>query len=163
MSRIFLIASIVVSSLCLAIGYWLGGLLAIALSVLLWGAFWLIAVRRGWSWFANIGLLETFSLAAAALWLKLPAVWMLAGALGSLLAWDLTAFTHRLQLGAPQDDLRILERNHLIWLGLLAGLGLLLSIAAAWIPLRLTLGWGLLLAALAGLGLLSLITWLLRE
>jgi hypothetical protein len=77
--------------------------------------------------------------------------------LGSLLAWDLADFSRRLRRAAPEDDLRLLEKQHLMRLAGLGGLSLVLTLAALIVRLQVSFGWLFLLAIVAVLGLLQLV------
>ena len=147
----------------LAWGYWGGGYAMAALALLLGGAVWLAGQWRRWMWLLAAGLAGVAAVSAAGLALGLPWGWMIAGAAGGLLAWDLAEFDHRLGLAAPSDDRRAIERRHLAWLGLTVGFGLVLAVVAGLIRLRLSFGWAALLALVAALATARLVSWLRRE
>ena len=77
--------------------------------------------------------------------------------LGSFLAWDLADFSRRLQHAAPEDDLRQLEKRHLLWLAGLGAIGLSLNLMALLIHVQLSFGWMFLLALVAVLGMVQLV------
>ncbi|MBN1137439.1 MAG: hypothetical protein JXM73_12695 [Anaerolineae bacterium] len=87
---------------------------------------------------------------------------LVASALGGLLAWDLADLNQRLRLAAASDDVSAIKRHHLVWLGLTAGVGLLLTTAAMLIPLHFSFAWTVLLALVAVLGMAWLVAWLYR-
>jgi hypothetical protein len=87
---------------------------------------------------------------------------MVVGASGGLLAWDLTDLDRRLRLADSTDDLSTIRRRHLVWLGLAAGIGLLLAAAAMLIPLRFSFALTVFLALAAVLGMTRLVSWLHR-
>jgi len=161
----------------LAWGYRENGSVAAALTLLLFGVLWLAAQWR-WPrpiprplvgictgvrvWFSALGLVVVAAAAAAGLLLGAPSGWMVVGASGGLLAWDLTDLDRRLRLADSTDDLSTIRRRHLVWLGLAAGIGLLLAAAAMLIPLRFSFALTVFLALAAVLGMTRLVSWLHR-
>jgi len=114
---------------------------------------------------AAAGLLVTAAAAAAVLMLEAPAgvrIILIAGALGGLVAWDLAGLSRRLRLAAASDDVSAIRRRHLVWLGLTAGAGLLLTGGAMLIPLHFSFGWTVVLTLVAILGMARLVSWLFR-
>jgi len=112
-----------------------------------------------------LGLVISAMAAAAGLMLGVPSslrITLIAVALGGLLAWDLTGLRRRLRLAAAGDDLSIIRRRHLAWLGLAVGAGLLLTIAAMLIPLHFSFAWTTFLALAAILAMAQLVSRLLR-
>ena len=159
----------------LAWGYWENGNVVLALAMLLFGGLWVAAQWR-WpgpvlrhlvltgtgvrAWFSGLGLVIAAAAAAAGFLLGAPSGWMIAGALGGLLAWDLTDLDRRLGLADTADDLSTIKRRHLTWLGLTAGVSLLLTTAAMLIPLRFSFALTVFLAFAAVLGMTRLVAWL---
>ena len=187
MIRALCLAFIGLGAAALAWGYWQNGVVAAALALLLFGALELVAQWR-WpqpvprrlvgtpsfcsgrsdrgtglrAWFSALGLVVTAAAAAAGLILGAPSGWMIAGALGGLLAWDLADLDRRLGLADSIDDLSTIRRRHLTWLGLTAGTGLLLTSAAMLIPLHFSFALTVFLALAAVLGMARLVSWLHR-
>lgn len=121
-------------------------------------AVWLIAHFRKWYWFSSLALLITVFAAAYGVWQQFPAVWMLLGALGGLLGWDLSDFARRLSYAAPMDDTRSMERRHLERVGIVAALGLGLALLSVYIRInRLAFEVAVVLVLLAALGLTRLV------
>jgi hypothetical protein len=124
---------------------------------LLPGVLWLIGrwcgPRRpvGRRWAAGAALILIFALAAAGLWIGLGAVWMLAGAVAGLCAWDLDDFEGRLATAARVADRATLERKHVWYLAGTSAAGLALALGSLQIRLRL----GFLPAILLGLLVLA--------
>jgi hypothetical protein len=121
---------------------------------LLLAAVWIFMHFRKWYWFSSIGLLITVIAAAYGVWREFPAVWMLLGALGGLLSWDLSDFARRLNYAAPMDDTKTMERQHLTRAGIVAALGgglALLSVYVRISRLPFEIAVGLLLLAVLGL------------
>jgi hypothetical protein len=133
----------------------LQGLLAI-------GAFWLYAGWRRWAWASSGIVLLLVAGAGYGLWIELSPGWMIAGALGSLLAWDLSEFMRRLDVAPQTDDLRGMKRRHLARLTIVALVGLLLASISMLVRVEFTLEWIMLLTLIAVLGVTQLVGWLRR-
>jgi hypothetical protein len=155
-----LLFSILMGIGSLAWGYSQVGLPQFARWIVVFGAVWLLAVWQRWRWFATVGLIFSFLVAALGLWfLNFPPGWMFAGAIGGLLAWDLTYFDLRLRFAASDEERHAMEGRHLVRVSTLALLGFLLSSLAMAIKLQFSFQWALLLAIVATLGIMQLITW----
>ncbi len=133
MTRAAFFVSVLLGVGCLAFAYAKAGLGQVWRPLLILGALWLLAGWRGWYWFSSLGFLSLLALAGFGLWIELSPVWMLGGALGGLFALDLADFMRRMRFAlekqAPEqyDQLKSVERNHLIRLALVALMGILLS------------------------------------
>ncbi|GAB4422354.1 MAG: hypothetical protein Kow002_11680 [Anaerolineales bacterium] len=147
----------------LAWGYSLRGLDFVIDWMLAFGALWLFAGWRRWTWFSAIGLFLTVAAAAFGLWYGFSTGWMLAGAIGGLLAWDLTDFMRRTRLAADITDLPGLERRHLARVTIVALLGLGLASISMIMRVEFTFEWIMLLAAVAVFGITQLAGWLRRR
>jgi hypothetical protein len=159
MTTIALVLSILLGNASLAMGYGQAGATDTSRWFLLLAALWLFAHFRKWYWFSSIGMLVMLVAAAYGIWLQYPAVWMLLGAVGGLLAWDLSDFARRLSLASPMDDTRSMELRHLERVGIVAALGLglaLLSVFLRFQRLAFEVAAGLLLLAALGLARLVL-------
>jgi hypothetical protein len=158
MTIIALISSILLGAVSLAIGYAQAGASNYSLWFLLLAAAWLLTHFRKWDWFASIALLLIVFAAAYGVWREYPTVWMLLGALGGLLGWDLSDFARRLSYASPMDDTRSMERLHLERAGIVAALGFGLAILSVVIRVeRLAFEVAVGLALLAALGLTRLV------
>lgn len=131
--------------------------------LLVLGALWLFAGRQRWVWFSTLALVITVFLAAFGLWIELPSGWMISGALGALLAWDLTDFMRRLRFAPLMDDLRALERRHLTRLTIVTVIGVLLASIPMLVRMEFTFEWIMLLTLVAVLGVTQLVSWLRRR
>lgn len=166
MTRIAFIVSVALGVGCLAFGYADSGLGQAPRWLLFFGVLWVFAEWRGWTWFSSLGFLAMVALAALGLWIELPPGWMFAGALGGLLAWDLSDFMRRLRFalekGAPgkYDEWKNLERHHLARLALVALVGILLSGLSMLIHLAFSFEWVILSALVTALGAALLVAWL---
>ena len=152
--------SIVLGIGSLAWGYLQVGLPLFARWILFFGAVWLFAVWQRWRWFAPIGLIFSFLAAAVGLWfLNFAPGWMFAGAIGGLLAWDLTYFQVRLRFAASDEERRIMEGRHFARVSAIALLGFLLASLAMVVKLQFNFEWALVLAVVAILGATQLVRW----
>jgi len=161
MTIIALIISIVLGTGSLAIGYSQMGLTDPARGFVLLGALWLAAHWRKWYWFSSVGLLVTIIAAAYGVWHQFPIIWMLLGALGGLLGWDLSDFARRLSYAAPMDDTSGMERRHLERVGIVAALGFGIALLSVFIHIRrLAFEVAVGLVLLAALGLARMVIML---
>src|SRR5512140_213123 len=160
MTLLGLLFGIVLGIGSLAWGYLQVGLPQFARWIAAFGVLWLFAVWQRWRWFAAIGLIFSFLVAALGLWfLNFPPGWMFAGAIGSLLAWDLTWFRYRQHFIASADERRAMEGRHLVRVVVLALLGFLLASLAMAVKLQFNFQWALLLTLVAILGTMQLVSW----
>ena len=144
----------------LAFGYHLAGLAPFVRWIIFFGALWLIAVWQRWRWFAYVGITSNLLVAALGLWLlNFPPGWMLAGAIGGLLAFDLTDFRYRLRFSASDQERHIVERRHLPRITLLAILGMALASLAMLIKRQFTFEWAWMLVIVAAFGMIQLVVW----
>jgi hypothetical protein len=161
--KIFSSIGIGLASLTLACGYAINSLWVGAFISALIGFFWLIGQRRHWVWTASLGLILFIGMAAFGIWLELPAVLMLCGAVATLAAWDLDDFSMRLQRAKRVEGERQLVRSHLWRLLMVSALGLLLGGIALGVTVTFGFWWALLLGLVAILGLGRTIGLLRRE
>lgn len=160
MTLIALLFSITLGIGSLAWGYTQVGLPQFANWILVFGVCWLVAVWQRWRWFAYAGMIFNFLAAALGLWfLNFPPGWMFAGAIGGLLAWDLTDFQYRQRFAAADEERRAMEKRHLFRLSYLALLGFLLANTAMALKLQFNFEWTLLSALVAALGITQIVTW----
>jgi hypothetical protein len=154
MTNIALILSILLGTASLAIGYGQAGVTTYSIWFLLLAALWLFTHFRKWYWFSSVALLAMIVAAAYGVWQGYPTVWMVMGAVGGLLGWDLSDFARRLDYASPMDDTRTMERRHLERAGIVAGLGLILALLSIFLRferLAFEVAVGLLLLAALGL------------
>lgn len=164
MTRIALILSILLGTASLAMGYSQGGAVGYARWFLLLAVLWLVAHFRKWYWFSSVALLLVIAAAAYGVWRGFPTMWMLLGAVGGLLGWDLFDFARRLSYAAPMDDTRSMERHHLTRIGIVAVLGLSLALLSVFIHVRrLAFEVAVGLVLLAALGLTRLVIGLRKK
>ncbi len=160
MTLLALLFSITLGIGSLAWGYTLVGLPEFARWILIFGVAWLFAVWQRWRWFAYAGVTFNFLAAALGLWfLNFPPGWMFAGAIGGLLAWDLTYFLYRQRFAASDEERRAMEKRHLFRISFLALLGFGLASAAMVLKLQFNFEWALLSAVVAALGITQIVIW----
>jgi len=154
MTIIAMVLSIIMGTGSLAYGYSLVGFADPVRWLILLGVVWLAAHWRKYYWFSSVALLLTLIAAAYGVWREFPTVWMLLGALGGLLGWDLSDFARRLRYASPADDVKDMERHHLARVGVVAVLGLGLALLSLFIHVRrlaFEVAVGLVLLAVLGL------------
>ncbi len=163
MSYFALILSLLMGVSSLAWGFYDGGYPDIAFAILGLGLLWGWSIWRRWRWFSRVGLLALTLGAAAGLWQNLPFGWMLAGGVGGLLTYDLSAFIYRLRFAAPGEDTGQLERTHLARLGLLIVLTITFaSIVMLW-QSEFTFEWAIFLGLASVWGVSLLVRWMMRN
>jgi hypothetical protein len=158
MTIIALLLSILLGTVALVIGYLQAGVSDYTIWFFLLAVIWLVTHFRKWYWFSSIALLIILVAAAYGVWREFPTVWMLLGALGGLLGWDLSDFARRLSYASPMDDTRSMERLHMERVGIVAALGFGLAILSVVIRVeRLAFEVAVGLVLLAALGLTRLV------
>ena len=158
MTIVAMIISILLGTASLAFGYSQAGLRSPALWCVLLGIVWILAHWRKVYWFSALGLFLSIIAAGYGVWHSFTTVWMLLGALGGLLGWDLSDFAMRLSYAAPADDVRGMERRHLERVGVVAVLGFGIAILSVVIHVnRLAFEVAVGLVLLAAIGLTRLV------
>ena len=158
MTLVAMILSIILGTGSLAYGYFQAGMPDPARWCTLLGIVWILAHWRKVYWFSALGLLLTIGAAAYGVWHNFTTIWMLLGALGGLLGWDLSDFAMRLSYAAPSDDIEGMERRHLERVGIVAVLGFGLALLSLVIHInRLAFEVAVGLVLLAALGLTRLV------
>jgi hypothetical protein len=155
--------SIVVGAGSLAWGFYSAGQASVAGWTVLFGLAWLVAEFRRWRWFASLGLLACIALAGLGLWLNLPLGWMLAGAVGALIAWDLADFNQRIEHASTEDDVPGLTRRHLLRISIVTIGGLVLSLFSMLARLKFSFEWVTFLTILAAIGIVQLVSRMRKE
>jgi hypothetical protein len=157
------ILSVMLETGSLAYGYSQMGLSEPARRFVLLGIIWLLAHWRKYYWFSSVALFVVLIAAAFGIWVEFPTIWMLLGALGGLLGWDLSDFARRLSYAAPTDDIVGMERRHLARVGIVAVLGFGLALLSLYVHIRrLAFEVAVGLVLLAALGLTRLVMGLRR-
>lgn len=152
--KVVQLIALVSGVIALAIGYFLGGYPIPAYWLLSLGVIWLFAEFRGTRWAASPAFWAGLVVAGYGLWIDLSLGWMLAGAFGGLMVWNLSDFQHRILRAAPADDVKGLTRRHLIRLLVVTTLGLFFSLSVSFLEDGLSFSWMVFLVILATLGVL---------
>lgn len=163
MSYFAFVTSVLMGIGSLSFAYAGRGFGLVARGLLFLGVLWLFAGKQRWVWFSTVALGISVILAGFGLWIELSPGWMISGALGALLAWDLTDFMRRLRYAPLVDDLRALERRHLARLSIITIAGVLLASIAMLVRLEFTFEWIMLLTLVTVLGITQLVSWLRRR
>ena len=136
MTVVVFFLSVVIGTGSLAYGYFQSGFSDAVPWIILVGIVWTLAYWRKYYWFSSLVLLLAVIAAGFGVWSEFPTMWMLFGALGSLLGWDLSDFTQRLRFAAPTDDIHGMERRHLARVGIVAVVGGVLAYLSAVLQIR---------------------------
>ncbi|MCP4140774.1 MAG: hypothetical protein GY755_10870 [Chloroflexi bacterium] len=163
MSYIALAISFLFGTGALAWGFYDGGYPDVSTAILALGLFWGISIWQRWRWFSKIALAGYILSAATGLWLNLPFGWMLAGGVGGLLVYDLSAFIYRLRFAALGEDTRRISLAHLARLGLLILLTMIFSSIAMLWQSAFSFEWAVFLGLASVWGLSLLVRWMLRN
>ena len=163
MTLVAFVLSVILGTGSLAYGYSQMGLSEPARWFVLLGVIWLLAHWRKYYWFSSVALFIVIIAAAFGVWVEFPTIWMLLGALGGLLGWDLSDFARRLGYAASTDDIAGMERRHLARAGIVAALGFGLALLSLYVHIRrLAFEVAVGLVFLAVLGLTRLVIGLRR-
>ncbi len=157
MTRNFVYASILASTAALTYGFAVNGFIPVSVTVALLGITWIVLFMRGLHRFSGLAFSMFIIISLASLWADVSPVLALAGVIFSLLAWDLTKFSQRLQNTNSPQDARKTERAHFARLALVVGLSLAGYFAATRIHVTLTFGAAALLALLGIWGISALV------
>jgi hypothetical protein len=141
------------ATFALALGYALHALWGGVAAAVILGLLWLVSLWRGWDGMADVCVPCYAGLVGWGVWSGLSPGWILVCVIAMLVAWDLNHFGRQLRnveliVGAVE-----MVRDHLRWLAMVVGLGLLLGGISIGIRLQLGFGSTLLIAAL---GIISL-------
>ncbi|HNN13614.1 MAG TPA: hypothetical protein PKL78_08655 [Anaerolineales bacterium] len=158
-----LYVSILYSAGSLAWGYLsYAGNGAVVFWIVTFGIFWLAAAWKRWRWVSTIGIVLALPLAVIGLWLNIVAGWMFGGAIFALLAWDLTEFQRKMKFMPAREDIRGMERRHLMRISLVTLIGL--GLASIFMLLRgqIDTEWSLYVLSVGLLEALQMFGWLGR-
>ena len=163
MTLITFVLSVVLGAGSLSIGFFQAGLFDASRWFVWLGIAWILAHWRKLYSASSVAFLFTMIGAGYGVWHGLITMWMLLGALGGLLGWDLSDFAMRLSRASPRDDVQGMERRHLERAGIVAALGFGLAwlsvvIRVERLPFEVAVG----LVLLAVLGLTRLVLGLRR-
>lgn len=139
-------------------GYWQAGLALLVLTPLS-----LYLVKRKYVPTLSLSLALTVLTAAFGLWSKIDLSLALVAVFCLLAAWDLDSFSRRLAYASPEDDPATLERQHLMWIGLVLFLGAGLSYLSPSIHFQSNFERAVLLVLVMFAGIGALVSWLRRR
>ncbi len=163
MTIVAMIVSILLGTLSLSYGYWQHAMYAPARWFAFLSLIWILSYWRKLYWASSIAFLLILIGAAYGVWFQFTTIWMLLGALGGLLGWDLSDFARRLRYAAPTDDIPKLERIHLERAGIVAAVGFGLAFLSLVIHInRLPFEVAVALVLIAALGVTRLVLRLRR-
>jgi hypothetical protein len=162
LTLIALLSSIVISSTALTWGYAQSGFASFAVWIIILGLGWLLAVSQRWFWYSSFALIVVTIFSALGLWFGFSPGWLFAGDIFALFAWDMTDFRQQLDLTAKNDNMRGVERRHLLRVSLLALAGMALASITMLLRQEFTFEWGVLLVIVILLGSSQFVEWLRR-
>jgi hypothetical protein len=156
-------ASMIITVISIAAGYLIGGYGKMAVVLILLGCAW-IGIRL----YRNVNLTSYSMLAVTGLvvfgfFIDLLPGLMLITLVSALAAWDLEYFLDRMVLTGDEGTARALERQHLQRLGVVCGLGLLISGVTFTIQLHFSVGWAILAGLFAIVGFRQVIGFFGQE
>ncbi len=157
MTRNFVYVSILASAAVLTYGLAANDFIPVSITVALLGIAWVALFMRGLHRFSGLAFSIFIIISLASLWADVSSWLALAGVIFSLLAWDLTKFSQRLQNTNSPQDTRKTERAHFVRLALVIGLSLVGYFSATRIHVTLTFGAAALLALLGIWGISALV------
>lgn len=157
MTRFLIHASIIACTGALTYGLLASDHISSAITVVLLGVTWTVAHLRRLYRFIGLAFVVFVVLSLLCIWADVSPPLALAGVIFSMLAWDLTKFSQRLQMTDHPQDARNMERAHFTRLVLVIGLSMLGYIAASRIQVTLTFGAAALLALLGICGISALV------
>ncbi|MFN8425619.1 MAG: hypothetical protein U0X87_05090 [Anaerolineales bacterium] len=123
MTLIAFLLNVILGCASFAYGFSQAGMTNPARWFILLGIAWIVSHWRKHHWFSSFAFFIMILGAAYGVWNHFPVVWMLLGAFGGLLGWDLADFSRRLSYASPMDDIAGMERRHLERAGIVAALG----------------------------------------
>ncbi len=154
MTLVSFVLSVILGTASLAYVYSQAGMTDPARWFVLLGIVWILSHWRKLYWVSSLAFFLMILGAAYGVWHNFTTVWMLLGALGGLLGWDLSDFARRLSYAAPTDDVAGMERRHLTRAGIVAALGAGIALLSSVIQIhRLAFEVAVGLVLLAALGL----------
>lgn len=154
--------SIVLSAGSFAWGYSQAGYEGVARWVAAAGFFWLAAIWRRWRWTSSAGIFLALPLSIFGLWFNFAGGWMFGGMIFALFAWDLTEFQQRIKSLPAREDIRGMERRHLVRISLLALAGLLIASLFMFMRGEFTWEWRMYVLGVFLLGSLQIAAWMRR-
>ena len=160
MTRLFIYALIGIGFAALAYGWMLTSYWPVSIFLLILATLLLYLVKRKFSPTLSLAISLGTIFAAIGVSLGMPFPLALTGLLTLLAAWDLDSFSKRLAFAAVDDDPKLIERQHLLRVGMVLLLGIGGSLISLNIRLKFNFELALGLVLLTFLGLGALVNWL---
>jgi hypothetical protein len=160
MTGFFVYGLIGIGFAALAYGWTMTSYWPVSIFLLILASLFLYLVKRKFSPALSIALTLGTIFAAIGISLGMSFPLALTGLLTLLAAWDLDSFSRRLAFAAADDDSALIERQHLLRVGLVLLLGVGFSLASLNIRLKFNFELALGLILLTFLGLGALVNWL---
>ena len=120
----------------------------------------LLLLKRIFPAALSLALALAVFLAAFGLWRELNLPLAVGGVLCVLAAWDLEHFSRQLVFANAENGQPLIERQHLLQLGVVLGLGLGISVLSQSIRIVFNFEWAVVLAVVTFAGISSLVGWL---
>ena len=155
MSRRLVYAFIFICASALASGFVLREFAPIGVMVAVIGLAWLVLFSRRVVWISSVMFLLFALASAAALYVDVPAWLAFVSLCACLLAWDLDHASHGLP--AVPSDVKRMEREHLLRLGVVVALGAGGFLVTGWVRVNLTFASAGILAFIGVWGISALI------
>jgi len=137
------------------LGYWPVGLFLLLLIPVS-----LVLLKLKFSPICSLVLTLSVLLSALGLWRGSDISLALAGVLSALAAWDLEGFSHRLALVPVEDNPLLVERRHLLGLGMIILLGSAVNFLSFSIQFVFSFEWAVVLVVVTFAGIGALVNWL---
>ena len=137
------------------LGYWPVGLFLLLLIPVS-----LVLLKLKFSPICSLVLTLSVLLSALGLWRGSDISLALAGVLSALAAWDLEGFSHRLALVPAEDNPLLVERRHLLGLGLILLLGSAINFLSFSMRFVFSFEWAVVLVVATFIGIGALVNWL---
>jgi hypothetical protein len=160
--RTLAILLLLVGTVCLAVAFFLIGHRFPAFLSILFIIAWCYALLRQWRWANGLGLVALWVIIGWGAWLQLSRSLLLAGLFALLAGWDLADFSARLSQVEADAGHKELIRRHLFWLTTTLAIALGCVLLALSLDLTIHLGWMIMIAILAALGLGRIVSHLMR-
>jgi hypothetical protein len=151
--KIFFVACLALSTLCLTAGYLNSGQWIGVVITLMTGLAWLLARKYPAAWLPHLCLLASVGLAVAGRLAGASPILMISGSGVALAAWDLLLLNATLENCTFGEQTRRYENKHLQSLALALGFGLFLALLGHWLQLQIPFVMLMLLVVLALVGL----------
>jgi hypothetical protein len=137
------------------LGYWQAGLFLLLLIPVS-----LVLLKLKFLPICSLVLTLSVLLSALGLWRGFDISLALAGVLSALAAWDLEGFSHRLALVPAEDNPLLVERRHLLGLGLILLLGSAINFLSFSMQFVFSFEWAVVLVVATFIGIGALVNWL---